>query len=161
MILVVVSTGHFDPLIQECDRLSSTFSCKFFGQIGMGHYVPQHFPYVRTVSPTELENKMQEAELVISHGGTGMLSMLYRMKKPTIVIPKQMRYGEANDSQVELAVKWGALGMALLCMDVRDLEDSIHQAYRTRFVFPTFPSLGQSLTKTLGAPFMTSMSLAG
>lgn len=146
MILVVVSTGHFDPLLEECNRLKDRFSFK--GQIGMSSVVPQ-FPYFRTCAPLELEKQMQEAELVISHGGTGMLSMLYRLKKPAVVCPKQIRYGEANDMQVQLAKRWAELGMAILCLDVKDLGVRIDRARTHQFVFPTFPSLGSALAKEL------------
>ena len=54
----------------------------------MGTHVPR-FPHFRMGSPQEIEKKMREAELVVSHAGTGMLSMLYRLKKKTVVIPKQ------------------------------------------------------------------------
>src|SRR5688572_4083628 len=118
MIFVTVSTGHFDPLIAACDALRDRYD--FFGQIGSGTHVPK-FKHVLTAPPKDIEKYMSEAELVISHGGTGMLSTLYRLKKPTLVIPKQIRYGEANDGQVELAVKWAELGMAVLCMDVKNL----------------------------------------
>ncbi len=150
LIFVTVSTGHFDPLIEECDRLyqrdPSLFS--FFGQIGSGIHTPK-FPHKKTMAPDELERLMEEAELVISHGGTGMLSRLYRLKKKTIVIPKQIRYGEANDGQVELAVKWDELGMAILCMDVGELEAKINRCRDTQFYFPSFSSLGTHLSSRL------------
>lgn len=146
MIFVVVSTGHFDPLIAACNRLSGKYS--FFGQIGMSKVEP-NFPYFRTAPPQELENHMRDAELVISHAGTGMLSMLYRLKKPTIICPKQIRYGESNDGQVELGRKWAALGMGILCLDVNDLEESIEASYRKRFQFPEFPHLGRTLAQSL------------
>jgi UDP-N-acetylglucosamine transferase subunit ALG13 len=76
-----------------------------------------------------------------------MLSRLYRLKKKTIVIPKQIRYGEANDGQVELALKWAELGMAVLCMDVRELQQKIDFCRRTALSFPAFPKLGDSLQK--------------
>ena len=147
MIFVVVSTGHFDPLIAECDRLRDRFD--FFGQIGSGSVVPQ-FRHFRTGTPRELETHMKEAELVVTHAGTGMLSMLYRLKKRAVVIPKQIRYGEANDGQVELALKWGELGMAVLCLEVGDLERSIQQCRDQAPRFPAFPSLGAHLRKTMG-----------
>src|SRR4051794_3225074 len=103
MIFIVVSTGHFDPLIQECSRLSGRYD--FLGQIGSSAVTPP-FPYFRTAPPTEIENHMKRAELVISHGGAGMTAMLYRLRKKCVIIPKQKRYGEANDLQVELARKW-------------------------------------------------------
>ncbi len=147
MIFVVVSTGHFDPLIKECMKLSGTYS--FEAQIGMGRIEPT-FPHFRMASPEEIEKKMRAAELVITHGGTGMLSMLYRLQKPMIVCHKQRRYGEANNSQVELAKKWCELGMGLLCMDLRDLEKTIQKAKTTKFQFPKMPPLGRSLGGQMG-----------
>ncbi|MFM8270344.1 MAG: glycosyltransferase [Pseudomonadota bacterium] len=143
MILILVSTGHFDPLIQACDKLRNRYD--FFGQIGMSYTEPS-FPFVRTAPPAEIERLIQKAEIVISHGGTGMLSQLYQLRKPTIVVPKQMRYGEANDSQVELAVKWADLGMGILCMDVNQIEDAIEKCRSRDFKFPEFPKIGQFLS---------------
>lgn len=142
MIFVVVSTGHFDPLIAECARLSPRY--EFLGQIGSSTVVPP-FPHFRTAAPTQIEQHMREAELVISHGGAGMTAMLNRLEKRNIIIPKQMRYGEANDLQVELARKWADLGMTELCMDVEDLEAAILNCRRRDFRFPSFPSLGAYL----------------
>jgi UDP-N-acetylglucosamine transferase subunit ALG13 len=142
MILIVVSTGHFDPLIQKCNELKSKYD--FVGQIGMGSFLPD-FEYFRQATPLEIESEMKEAELVITHAGTGMLSMLCRLKKKAVVIPKQIRYGEANDGQVELAKKWHELKCATLCMDIQNLETAITQCRNSNPVFPSFPSLGKAL----------------
>ncbi|MBY0370523.1 hypothetical protein K2X33_07545 [bacterium] len=146
MIFVTVSTGHFDPLIRACARLSHRY--EFVAQIGSGHFTPP-FPFFRTAATTDIEVKMKEAELVITHAGTGMLSMLYRLQKPCIVIPKQMRYGEANDGQVELARKWGELEMGVLCMDVNELEAAIERCREKNWAFPQMPSLGDGMRSDL------------
>jgi len=146
MILVVVSTGHFDPLIKECERLKHNYD--FMAQIGTGDFIPT-FPYYRTTSPTQLQTDMERAEVIISHGGTGMLSMLYRLKKKAVIVPKQKRYGEANDMQVALAKKWDELGMGILCMDVEKLSSAIQKAKVTEPFYPYFPSLGQHLRNSL------------
>jgi len=153
LIFIVVSTGHFDPLIAECARLSSKFD--FFGQIGSSTVVPP-FPHFRTATPVEIEKKMREAELVVSHGGAGMTAMLHKLQKRNVVIPKQMRYGEANQLQVELAVKWDQLGSSVLCMNVEDLEAKILEARSKEFRFPRFPSLGEHLLGLMGGEEATS-----
>ena len=147
MIFIVVSTGHFDPLIKECDRLRHKYD--FLGQIGMSNVTP-NFPHFRTAPPTEIENHMRKAELVISHGGAGMTAMLWRLRKPAVIIPKQMRYGESNQLQVELAVKWGQVGMGILCMDVENIEASIERAKTFKFNFPEYPKLGLHLRSIMG-----------
>lgn len=149
MIFVTVSTGHFDPLIATCCTLSYRY--KFFGQIGSSTVLP-NFEFVRTLPPAALEAKMAESDLVVTHAGTGMLSLLYRLRKPIVIVPKQIRYGEANDGQVELAKKWAELGMGILCMDVDDLEKSIQLARRSEFAYPHFPSLGIRLRQQLFSP---------
>ncbi len=142
MILVTVSTGHFDPLIQACVDLAKKY--EFVGQIGIGTVVPP-FKHFRKVSPVEIEDWMRRSELVISHAGTGMLSTLYRLRKASVVVPKQVRYGESNNGQVELAVKWAELKMGVLCMDVAQLEGAIQTCRRTPFHFPAFQALGRNL----------------
>src|SRR5262245_10491434 len=136
MILIVVSTGHFDPLLAECVRLYQRDPQRydFVGQIGSSTVIPP-FPHFLTAPPAELEAKMREAELVVSHAGTGMLSMLFRMRKPAVVIPKQIRYGESNDGQVELARKWGEIGSAILCMDVEGIGEAIDRCRATQLIF--------------------------
>lgn len=157
MIFITVSTGHFDPLIEACARLHPQED--LLGQIGSGLVVPP-FAHFRTAEPLELESHMRRAELVIAHAGTGMLSMLYRLRKRAIVIPKQMRYGEMNDGQVELARKWGELGMAVLCMDVNDLEKAIATCRAQTPRFPEFPRLGNDLLLELGRPLAVTRTAA-
>jgi len=149
MILVTVSTGFFDPLFEACAKLSSKYS--FLGQIGMSRVEPP-FPFVRTVSPEKLDQLMRESELVISHAGTGNLSRLYVHKKKVVVVPKQKKYGEANDSQVELAKKWEQIGLGVLCLDLNELEAAIEKAKSLTFRHPQIPSLGETLCQSLSLP---------
>ena len=147
MILVVVSTGHFDPLISECGKLHSKY--EFYGQIGSSTVIPP-FPYVRTATPDEIQRKMEEAEIVVSHGGAGMTAMLCRLQKKCIIIPKQKRYGEMNNLQVELAQKWGELGMGEYILDVEHLDATIQKVRRTHYRFPTFPKIGLEVKRIIG-----------
>lgn len=146
LIFIVVSTGHFDPLIEACSRLHDKY--EFVGQIGSSQVEPP-FSYFRTASPSQLESYMERSELVITHAGTGMLSMLYTLRKKCVVIPKQMRYGEANDGQVELARKWDELGIGVLCLDLADLSTAIKRCRQLEPTFPSFPSVGRALRQEL------------
>lgn len=142
VIFVTLSTGSFDPLLRACARLTDRY--EFYGQIGSSGFTPP-FPFVRLCPPTEIEARMKAADLVISHGGTGMLSTLYRMRRGAVVVPRQVRYGAPSDEQVELSVKWAELGMAVLCLDVDELSAAIEKARGFRFRFPELPRLGKAL----------------
>ncbi len=147
MIFVVVSTGHFDPLIEACNRLSHKY--EFLGQVGSSTVKPE-FPFFLTASHEKIEECMRQADLIVSHGGAGMTAMINKLKKPSVIVPKQQRYGEANDLQVELAQKWAELGMGVLCLDVDDLEYAIGKAKNTKFNFPEFASLGKHIISEMG-----------
>lgn len=146
MILVTVSTGHFDALIEACGKLYPKYD--FFGQIGSSFVTPP-FPHAKVLPPGEIEDLMKRAELVISHGGAGMTAMIHRLRKRSVIVPKQLRYGEPNDLQVELARKWGAVGMGVLCMDVENLEKAIIECRTRTFHFPEYKKLGLHLREIL------------
>lgn len=121
-IFVSVSTGHFEALIRECERLSDHYV--FSAQIGCGVFEPS-FAFERTLDPQALSQRIAEADIVVTHAGTGLLTAVYRLKKRHIVIPKRKKYGEMNDGQVELAEKWGELGYGRYCANVSDLESAL------------------------------------
>mgnify|MGYP001500598681 CR=1 FL=1 len=56
MILVTVSTGHFDALIEECGKLYPKYD--FFGQIGSSLVTPP-FPHAKVLPPGEIEDLMK------------------------------------------------------------------------------------------------------
>ena len=149
MIFVVASTGKFDALIEACERLRDRYA--FVGQIGTGPFTPS-FPHYRTAPLERIEADARRAEIVVSHGGCGMLSLLYRLRKPCVVVPRQPRYGAPNDEQVPLARKWAELGMAVLCMDLVELEGAIAACRSRAPSFPEFPALGDAIRPLLWDP---------
>ena len=149
MIFVVASTGRFDALIEACERLADRY--EFVGQIGSSAFTPS-FPHYRAAPPERIEADAARAEIVVSHGGSGTLSLLYRLHKPCVVVPRQRLYGAPNDEQVAIARKWAELGMAVLCLDVSQLEAAIATSRSRAFTFPTFPPLGDAIRPLLCSP---------
>ncbi len=146
-IFVGVSTGHFDPLIEVCEQLSSQY--RFFGQIGMGQVTPS-FTFVRTLPLKTLRETMARADLIVTHAGTGMLSLCYELGKKVVVVPKQKRYGESNDGQVELGRRWCEIGLGTFCLDVSDLKTAIEKAKATVFTRAAFPQVGKAVKAIIG-----------
>lgn len=89
--LVVVGTQHFDALIAEVDRLveSGRLPRDTFGQIGSGHYVPRHFPWVRY--ERDLWRRLAQADLIITHGGTGLVMECLQSGRPFIAVPDELK----------------------------------------------------------------------
>lgn len=81
MIFVTVGTTHFDPLIQAVDGLAAagrlTDSVLF--QIGSGRYEPRNGAFFR-FKPS-IDDELASADLVITHGGITVLSLLANRKR--------------------------------------------------------------------------------
>ncbi len=89
--LVVVGTQHFDALVAEVDRLVEIgrLPRDTFGQIGSGHYVPRHFPWVRY--ERDLWQRLAQADLIITHGGTGLVMECLQSGRPFIAVPDELK----------------------------------------------------------------------
>lgn len=87
----MVGTQHFDALVAEVDRLVEIgrLPRDTFGQIGSGHYVPRHFPWVRY--ERDLWRRLAQADLIITHGGTGLVMECLQSGRPFIAVPDELK----------------------------------------------------------------------
>ena len=131
MIFVTVGTHEqqFDRLVKEVDRLrkNGDIEEEVIAQIGFGTYEPVSCQWSRFYPYQKMCEYVDEARIVITHGGpSSFLAPLQRGKVP-IVVPRQKRFGEhVNDHQVEFcrAVR-ERLGNIILVEKVGELQDKI------------------------------------
>ena len=77
----------------------------------------------------EYDGKIREADLVISHAGAGSIINALRNRKPLIIVPRLIEFGEhTNSHQVDLAKAMQERGKAIACIDVRLLQNAIKNA---------------------------------
>ena len=71
MIFVTVGTAHYNPLIEEMDRLveSGVITDTVIAQIGRGSYVPKNFKSFRFIR--SLNRAYEKADVIVSTGGAG------------------------------------------------------------------------------------------
>lgn len=108
MIFVTVGTHEqpFDRLIKEVDRLVSEgfITEEVFIQTGFSTYTPQYCSWKKFLSYDEMNTFIEEANVVITHGGPAtFMAVLSKGKKP-IVVPRLKQFNEhVNDHQLEFA----------------------------------------------------------
>lgn len=108
MIFVTVGTHEqpFNRLIKEVDRLVETGVIKedVFIQTGYSTYEPQFCKWSSLISFDKMNELMETADIIITHGGPAtFMSAITNGKKP-IVVPRQEKYDEhVNDHQVDFA----------------------------------------------------------
>lgn len=131
MIFVTVGTHEqqFDRLLKEMDRLveKKIVDEEVFIQSGFSVYKPKYCKYSKFISYKEMQHKIKEARIVISHGGPASFIASLQVGKVPIVVPRQYELGEhVNNHQVEFAKNVSErMGTIIPIYDIKQLENTI------------------------------------
>ena len=97
-----------------------------FAQIGYSDYCPKHYKYKDFFDKKEFDNYIDEAEIVISHGGTGSIIEALKKGKKIIAVPRLVRYKEhVDDHQTQLLKRFEELNYIYVCNDANDLKQAL------------------------------------
>lgn len=133
MIFVVtgVHWRGFDRLVKAIDSLAKKgIMNDVLVQIGYGNYHPRFCEWTKTMDFFEFEKRMDDADIIISHGGAGCIAGALERNKRTIFVPRLKRYNEvSNDHQLELASVLEKAGRVLVVYEIGDLEEVIEKAW--------------------------------
>lgn len=138
MILVTVGSQkfQFNRLLKEVDRLieNKKITDKVFAQIGVSDYKPHHCKFVKFLTQDEFNEKLDEANLVITHAGTGVIVNAIKKGKKVIAIPRLAKYGEhVDDHQIQLIKQFEELGFISSCYEIEDLEKMLKNINKKKY----------------------------
>lgn len=131
MIFVTVGTHEqqFNRLIKEIDKLKGNGVIKedVFIQTGFSTYKPQNCKWEKLISYKEMNKKINEARIVITHGGPATFIAPLQIGKIPIVVPRQFKFEEhINDHQFEFVRNVEEInGNIIPIYDINDLKDKI------------------------------------
>lgn len=131
MIFVTVGTHEqqFNRLIEEVDKLKEdgTITEDVFIQTGFSTYEPKHCQWSKLISYKEMNRKIKEAGIIITHGGPASFIAPLQIGKIPIVVPRQEKYGEhVNDHQLEFAKNVEKRNKNIIPVyDIQDLREKI------------------------------------
>ena len=133
MIFVTLGSQKFpfDRLLQKLDELiaQGAITDRVLAQSGSCTYAPQHFEAVPFMDRQTFASHMAQADLVITHGGTGAIMGGVKNGKKVIAIPRRPKYGEhVDDHQQQIVEQFGQLGLIEPCYQVEDLPSALEKA---------------------------------
>ena len=125
MIFVCVGSREyqFNRLLKKLDELvgEGKITDEVIGQIGGSEYEPQNYKWHRFMDRDEFQRHRMEADLIISHGGTGALIGALKLEKQVIAVPRLAQFGEhIDDHQTQIT---GVLAGEGYLREVRDMEE--------------------------------------
>lgn len=136
MVFVTVGTHEqpFDRLVRAVDALvaDGTLSDEVFVQIGYCDYVPEHCRWQRFVPAPEMRSRMEEADVVVTHGGPSSFIEAMAAGKVPVVVPRYERFDEHVNDHQEAFVRLVAerQGGIVPVYDTADLAGAIEEARR-------------------------------
>jgi len=133
--MIFVCTGtqvyQFDRLIKKLDELveNGVIKDRIFAQIGSSTYIPKNYEYKAFLSADEFKEYQDQANLIISHGGTGALIGASKKGKNIIAVPRLSEYGEHTDNhQLQIVEVLEREGYIRAVYNIEDLADVIESA---------------------------------
>lgn len=132
MIFVITGIHEhgFNRLVKAVDDLAKKDSISDVCiQTGFSDYEPKYCKWYQAVDYDEFESQMDNADIIISHGGAGCIAGALERNKTTIVVPRYKIFDEHNnDHQLELASDLEKAGRVLVVRDIKLLKDTIERA---------------------------------
>lgn len=130
MIFVCVGSRdyQFDRLLEAIDRLveKNEVQDPIVAQIGQSAYEPKHYQWYRFLDRDAFKKYQADADLIISHAGTGALVGALKLEKQVIAVPRLAKYGEhIDDHQTQISGALSAEGYLREVMEMEDLREAI------------------------------------
>jgi UDP-N-acetylglucosamine transferase subunit ALG13 len=122
LILCLVGTNpySFERLVKEVDKIADKY--KIFIQIGNTKYIPKNCEFIDFEENSKLQEKIKNADLIITQGGYGSMMDAIQLHKKIIAVPRKIDLNESLDDQTELIEYFESKNYVLSCYDIAELE---------------------------------------
>ena len=133
MIFATVGSQKF-PFHRLLKALDALPGEDIFAQTGCSTYIPQHYAFSPYLDREAFAEKMAQAEIVITHGGTGAIMTAVKQGKKVIAVPRLARFGEhVDDHQLQLVSQFADQNLIFALEDCTELADAIRRVRSHRF----------------------------
>lgn len=125
MVFITVGSQkfQFNRLLREVDSLVKQGIIRdALAQIGYSTYVPTALEVRRFMDRVQFMAAIESHDVVITHGGTGVIASAVKCHKRVIAVPRLSQYGEhVDDHQVEVVDQFASTNMILRCDRIEEL----------------------------------------
>ena len=130
MILVLLGTQHneFTRLLQEIDECinNKIIDEEVIVQAGFTKYESKKMRIFDMIPKLDLDEFVERADLVITHGGVGSIIMALNKNKKVIAVPRLHEYGEhVNDHQRQIIKVFSEKGYLIGLQNVEDMPEAL------------------------------------
>ena len=130
MILVLLGTQNnsFHRLLEEIEKniKNGNIQDEVVVQAGFTKYESEYMKIFDMIPQEEFQKLIEDANLVITHGGVGSIMSAVRKNKKVIAVPRLKKYGEhVNNHQCEIINTFKKQGIIIGTNGVEELEKAL------------------------------------
>ena len=132
---------QFNRLLKAVDELieNGVLTDGVFAQTGYSDYQPRNYKFKQFLDREEFAKYEAEAEIVITHGGTGAIIGAVKKGKKVIAVPRLSKYGEhVDDHQLQIIEQFKNQNLICGLDDCNQLSDGL--VYVKNHEFSTYSS---------------------
>ena len=137
-MIIFVTLGsqkfQFDRLLKKLDEIAAKNEhYVIYAQTGYSTYQPVNFKYKPFLNKEEFDRLVENADVIITHGGTGAIITALKSGKKVLAVPRLKQYGEHVDNhQAQIAESFENAGYICTCWKMKDLEKQIEITYKMK-----------------------------
>jgi len=107
LFVTVGSMLPFDRLVRAIDGfVAGRPDVEAFAQIGETRHRPAHMESRKMMSPAEYRSMFERADVVVSHVGIGTVITASELRKPLVMLPRQMELHEVTSRHQQATARW-------------------------------------------------------
>lgn len=138
MIFVTVGSQNFpfNRLLEGIDRAaeSGQITDRVIAQTGYCTYKPRFFEGIAFFNREEFVKKIEEADLIITHGGTSVIRMGLELHKRIIAVPRMKCYHEhVDDHQTEIVRQFSKDGLICEVTEMETIGEAVDRVMKMDF----------------------------
>lgn len=129
--MIFVSLGTQDkPFVRLLDYFEhSNIKDKIIVQAGFTDYESKKFEIHKYLDKDDFDKYINEADLVICHGGVGTIVSCLNKNKKVLAVPRLSKYKEhQNDHQLQIVNAYYQKGYLVMMNDGDDFDDKVREA---------------------------------
>lgn len=141
---------QFNRLLSMVDKLieNGNIVDDVFAQIGYSDYKPANYKFQCFMSQDEFSTKIDQADIVITHGGTGAIISAVKKGKKVIAVPRLPEFGEHVDRhQMQIIKQFKELDLICECYEVEKLDEALSRVQS--FEYKKYQSNTQLIIKSI------------
>lgn len=135
MIFVTLGTSDypFTRLLKKLDELVEEKKIKNIKvQCNSESYKPKNFALVKTLEKKEYNQYIDDADIIITHGGVGTIIECAKKGKKVIAFPRKAEYAEAKNNHQEQIINELEKKGLIITGEISNLENLIDKVKNTK-----------------------------